>query len=374
MTTADRLPRRRDRPDLIAGANCNPGGEDARLAALRRYEVLDTEPEEAFDTITKLVRTVLEMPMATVSLVDHERQWFKSRTGVSDQETPRNISFCTHTIQDTLPLVVSDARLDPRFAESPLVLGPPFIRFYAGVPLRSRDGYNVGALCAMDTRVRQLNAEQLSLLEGLGRLVVDELELRVRASTDSLTGAMSRSALYEQARREIARTKRYGKPLSCILIDLDHFKVINDTYGHGIGDLVLKEIATVCGRWLRACDYFGRIGGEEFVVLLPETGFDGAIEVAERLRADIETSEIDAGGRKICVTASLGVTAYRGQDGDVGGLLHAADVAMYAAKKDGRNRVRFCLSGQLPLPRDAILAVAELAALAKPRFSKTPYG
>jgi len=374
MTTAEHLPVRRDRPELIAGVNCNPGGESARLAALYRYEVLDTPPEEAFETVATLVKTVLEMPMVTVSLVDRERQWFKSRIGIADQETPRNISFCTHTVEDTAPLVVSDARLDPRFATSPLVAGPPFIRFYAGVPLRSRDGYNVGALCAMDTKVRQLNAEQLGLLEGLGRLVVDELELRVRASTDSLTGAMSRAAIFEQARREIARAKRYGKPLSCILIDLDHFKAINDSFGHGVGDLVLKEIATVCSRWLRACDYFGRIGGEEFVVLLPETGFDGAIEVAERLRADIEISAVNAGGARIGVTASLGVATYGGPDGNVDALLHDADLAMYAAKKEGRNRVRFRLSGQPPLSRDAVLAVAELAALAKPRFSKTPYG
>lgn len=374
MSAADHLPERRGRPELIAGANCNPGGEDARLAALRRYGVLDTASEEAFDTITKLVKSVLEMPMAAISLVDRERQWFKSRIGLPVAETPRTISFCTHAIQDTEPLIVGDACLDPRFATSPLVVGPPHIRFYAGVPLRSRDGYNVGALCAMDTKVRRLTPDQIALLDSLGRLVVDELELRIRATTDSLTGAMSRSALYEQARREIARTRRYGKPLSCILIDLDHFKVVNDTYGHGIGDLVLKEIATVCIRWLRACDYFGRIGGEEFVVLLPETGFDGAIEVAERLRADIETSVIEAGDQRIGVTASLGVAAYRGPDGDIDALLHAADVAMYAAKKDGRNRVRFCLGGQFPLPRDAVLAVAELAALAKPRFSRSPYG
>jgi diguanylate cyclase (GGDEF)-like protein len=353
MSSADRLPARRDRPELIASVNCNPGGEDARIAALHRYGVLDTAPEEAFDTIAKLVKTVLEMPMVTVSLVDRERQWFKSRIGMPDQQTPRDISFCTHTVEDTAPLVVSDARLDPRFATSPLVAGPPFIRFYAGVPLRSRDGYNVGALCAMDTKVRQLNAEQLGLLEGLGRLVVDELELRVRASTDSLTGAMSRSAIFEQARREIARSKRYGKPLSCILIDLDHFKAVNDTYGHGVGDLVLKEIATVCTRWLRACDYFGRIGGEEFVVLLPETAFDGAIEVAERLRADIEVSAVEAGSARIGVTASLGVAANRDPDTDVDALLHAADVAMYAAKNDGRNLVRFSLRGQAPLPCQA---------------------
>ena len=100
-------------------AECNIHGEDARIAALHRYEVLDTQPEEAFDRITRLAKTVLQMPMVVVSLVDRDRQWFKSRQGVGATQTPRDISFCTHTIQDTRPLVVTDAHADPRFAASP---------------------------------------------------------------------------------------------------------------------------------------------------------------------------------------------------------------------------------------------------------------
>jgi GAF domain-containing protein len=157
---------------------CNVGGESARLQALRHYDILDTEPEEAFDRITRLVKSVLQVPMAVVSLVDHDRQWFKSRQGVGASETPRNISFCTHTIEDTQTLIVSDARADARFADSPLVREEPHIRFYAGVPLRTRDGYNVGALCSMDTEVREPSREQIGLLEDLARIVMDELELR----------------------------------------------------------------------------------------------------------------------------------------------------------------------------------------------------
>ncbi len=142
---------------MTAVAECNIGGEDARLAALHRYDVLDSQPEEAFDRITRLVKVVLEMPMVVVSLVDRDRQWFKSKQGVKAAETPRSISFCTHTIQGTKPLIVNDAHTDPRFANSPLVVGDPHIRFYVGVPLRSRDGYNVGALCSMDTKARDLS-------------------------------------------------------------------------------------------------------------------------------------------------------------------------------------------------------------------------
>jgi diguanylate cyclase (GGDEF)-like protein len=350
---------------MMALAQCNIGGEDARLTALHRYDVLDTQPEEVFDRITRLVKIVLEMPMAVVSLVDRDRQWFKSRQGVKAAETPRSISFCTHTIQGTKPLIVNDAHADPRFANSPLVTGDAHIRFYVGVPLRSRDGYNVGALCSMDTKVRDLTPEQVTVLEDLARLIVDELELRIQASTDALTGVMSRRAFSEQADREIARAGRYGSALSCALIDADHFKSINDTYGHGVGDLALEHLASLCSKELRISDCIGRIGGEEFAILLPETELGTAIEVAERLRKIIATTPLDVGGgRLIRLTASIGVAAYSQSTKTFDGLLSNADFAMYDAKNSGRNRVASYLGKEISLMRrsdersDATLALA----------------
>jgi diguanylate cyclase (GGDEF)-like protein len=339
MSTSDGVEIASGLTEMIALPNCNSGGEDERLAAFRRYEVLDTEPEEAFDKITHLVKSILAMPMAVVSLVDRDRKWFKSRQGMADAETPRNISFCTHTIQGSRPLIVTDAHAGPRFSNSPLVVGEPHIRFYVGVPLRSRDGYNIGALCSMDTKVRHLSAEQIKLLEGLASLVVDELELRVRASTDSLTGVMSRRSFGEQAAREIARSNRHGEPLSCALIDIDHFKTINDTYGHGVGDLALKNLAKICSAALRACDYIGCIGGEEFAILLPATDLPTALEVAERLRIAIETAAIEAADSRINITARIGVAGFDTPLDNFEMLLKKADVAMYAAKNSGRNRV-----------------------------------
>ena len=336
---------------MMALAQCNIGGEDTRIAALHRYNVLDTRPEEAFDRITRLVKVVLEMPMAVVSLVDRDRQWFKSKQGVRASETPRNISFCSHTIQGTKPLIVNDAHTDPRFAASPLVTGEPHIRFYIGVPLRSRDGYNVGALCSMDTKARDISPEQVGVLEDLARLIVDELELRIQASTDGLTGAMSRCAFNEQADREIARANRYGSPLSCALVDADHFKAINDTYGHGVGDLALKHLASICNKELRTSDSVGRIGGEEFAILLPETDMATAMAVAERLRKAIASTPLDAGGAKIELTASIGVAEYSQSTRSFDGLLSNADFAMYDAKNSGRNRVACYMGKEISLLR-----------------------
>jgi diguanylate cyclase (GGDEF)-like protein len=317
--------------------SCNAGGESARIAALHRYEVLDSPPEEAFDRITRLVKTVLKMPMAVVSLVDRDRQWFKSRQGVAAAQTARDISFCTHAIMGTEPLIVPDSLADPRFAESPLVRGEPHIRFYVGVPLRNPDGYNLGALCAMDTNPRTLGPEQVDMLKDLSRLVVDELELRLIASIDALTGLMTRRAFTDAARRDVARALRYHRSLSCLMIDADHFKAVNDTHGHAVGDCVLQGIAAACRLQLRAGDYLGRIGGEEFAAILPETAPEQALEVAERLREVIAAQPSATAAGEIRVTVSIGVaTLARPQDLET--LLANADAALYAAKGGGRNR------------------------------------
>ena len=162
------------------------GIEDQRLAALYEYDVLDTPPEESFDRITRLVRITLGVPTSMVSLVDRDRQWFKSRQGTETIQSPRDISFCTHTIQQDEPLIVTDALEDARFANSPLVTCENGIRMYVGVPLRSPSGFNSGALCATDTKPGSVTTEQIDVLQDLARLVVDELELRKLAAIDSL--------------------------------------------------------------------------------------------------------------------------------------------------------------------------------------------
>jgi anti-sigma regulatory factor (Ser/Thr protein kinase) len=153
-------------------------GEAARLAALRSYRILDTDPEQRFDDLTMLASHVCATPTALITLVDADRQWFKSRVGTDLTETPRNISFCAHAMHHTDIFQVPDAREDERFKDNPLVTGETGIRFYAGAPLRSHDGYPLGTLCVFDRSPRTLSPDQYDALLALSRQVQAQLELR----------------------------------------------------------------------------------------------------------------------------------------------------------------------------------------------------
>jgi GAF domain-containing protein len=152
-----------------------PPDEERRLLALQSLQLLDTPPEERFDRHTRIASRLFDVPIALVSLVDRDRQWFKSRHGLDAPETPRDAAFCAHAILDREVLQVSDALQDPRFADNPLVTGSPRVRFYAGAPLSAADGSRVGTLCLIDQRPRELDEQQLALLRDLADLVEAEL-------------------------------------------------------------------------------------------------------------------------------------------------------------------------------------------------------
>jgi GAF domain-containing protein len=172
--------------------------ETARVAALNRYAILDSEPEQSFDDLVVLAAHICKTPMAMLSLVDDHRQWFKSKIGVEVRETPRDVAICAHTIKQDHLFVVPDTLQDARFRENPLVTGEPHIRFYAGAPLINDDGYALGTLCVLDREPRELNPEQKEAVNALSRLALRQMELRMNLQ-------LLKEALNDRTKEEHAR-------------------------------------------------------------------------------------------------------------------------------------------------------------------------
>lgn len=179
-----------------------PENETERLNTLRGYGILDTHPEERFDDLTRLAASICDAPISFISLVDEDRQWFKSKVGMEERQTPREVAFCAHCIMSSDLFVVPDASRDPRFAANPLVLGEPHIRFYAGAPLAAPNGHHLGALCVLDRVPRELRAAQLDALRILGRQVMAQVMLG--KNLDELkTALMAKEALQEDMQKLI---------------------------------------------------------------------------------------------------------------------------------------------------------------------------
>jgi diguanylate cyclase (GGDEF)-like protein len=461
------------------------GDETARLAALHRYDIVDSAPEEAFERLVRLACQVTGAPIALVSLVDADRLWFKAARGIAARELPRDGAFCALAILGTGALVVPDALADPRVAANPLVVAAPFARSYAGAPIRTADGFALGTVCALDTRPRSFDDGALACLRDLAAIAMEEIERRVRATDealaqrvhvleavlesagegimvadadgrlivanplarfvtgtaapaadfphdgwtrevgiyradgrtilpmdempliravrgeptygvelyvrneripdgrylqvtgrtirdgagrprggvivlsdisllkhtqaqvtalallDELTGLANRRAFRERL-AGLGRGSARGKGFALTLVDIDHFKRINDVHGHDVGDQVLVAAARTLRAHVRRGDLVARIGGEEFCVLQADITED-AIALAEDLRIAIASIR-----EPVAITASFGVchTGIAPPEG----LLKGADQALYRAKRAGRDRVVLAEASDLTSP------------------------
>jgi diguanylate cyclase (GGDEF)-like protein/PAS domain S-box-containing protein len=469
-----------------------PENETQRLHALERLGLLDTEAEPEFDELVNLAAAICGTPISLVTLVDEGRQWFKAAIGLEAKETPREVAFCAHSILQRNLFVVEDAAVDERFFDNPLVTGEPHIRFYAGMPVSSPDGYPMGTLCVIDREPRHLTGLQKNMLTMLAKQVNARLELRqqrkelqialreaensrneLRASeerfrifmdnspflsfmkdmegrlvfysqrfadrfnisrtswlgksdfdlwpeeeatairqndievlmagmlqvleeqvsegsgivshwraykfpcvssrgetllagvgvdisemvaketalhktqaelqaanvllqelvvTDSLTGLGNRRVFEERLTAEVTAVRR-GQKLALLMLDIDHFKSRNDTFGHQDGDDVLRQIGALLKRLVRGNEIAARYGGEEFVILMPNaTEHDGAglaARLLKAIRAEVWVHRP--------VTVSIGVADCDRVDMTGSELVDAADTALYAAKAKGRD-------------------------------------
>lgn len=328
-----------------------PANEKERLSFLRDMNILDTPLEERFERITRIVCRSLRVPISAVSLIDEERQWFKSVQGLDMSETTRAASFCAHTILEKDVFVVPNALDDERFADNPLVTGQPNIRFYAGIPLEVQDGICIGSLCAIDNEPREMDAEQLEILKDLSEMVKSELaavkltsahieliadleSAQRAAAIDPLTRLWNRRGAEKLLERELHAAMRNGTQLTLALVDIDHFKQVNDQHGHDVGDHVLRSFSRNLLTVMRRSDSVCRWGGEEFLLILPECKQEGVQSLLERVMQAIRTNE-----EPLAVTASIGVVSLHPDERtSLTAALKRADEALYEAKKAGRDR------------------------------------
>ena len=481
--------------------------EDARLRKLASFHILDTPPERDFDALTALARRLLDCPIALVSLVDQDRQWFKSAQGLGQvRETPRDQAFCAHTIHQDNLLVIEDASADARFARNPLVVGKPHIRFYAGVPLRPHhDGHSdmlpgLGSLCVIDTQPRALSDEERDILRDLAavaesllrahataqdarylaelaeeradildgqhrllrqaeklagvgswrvslddgvvqwsdqvyaihglpigstppleealafyspeeaRLIEKRLrkamrtgegfdfetdliaadgrmrrvrsigevefrhdrpaaivgvfqdvterhlreeELRHSASTDSLSGLSNRASFEKRLGETLARLKRRVEPVALLLIDLDGFKAVNDSFGHAAGDDILRAMAARMREGCMANAFAARLGGDEFALLVTRPRDCADLEsYVQRVLDQLQVS-ITQDGQTRRVSATVGATLADGPGVTQLDLMRRADLALYQAKRHMRGTGRI-FGSEAPIIRDGV--------------------
>jgi diguanylate cyclase (GGDEF)-like protein len=334
-----------------------------RMRAIGEYAILDTPPEAAFDSLAQLAAEICTTSMGAISLVCDDRQWFKAAHGMGLRETPIEQSICAHVIAESGVFVITDAASHPVFRSNAQVRGDLGLRFYAGVPIHSRDGVPIGALCVVDTVARPegLTAAQTRALAVLGQQVETQLELRREilvqegriererrlsrklehsANHDSLTDLPNRGYLIREFEKRMNTPLGYSHPPALLLIDVDNFKTINDGFGHAAGDLVLVEVASRLRETLGGDAMAARVGGDEFAILLRRCASpEETVEVAGTLLHAVNLPFIQ-GGRNLDCRISIGYALATSEDETFATLHRKADLALASAKAAGRGCAR----------------------------------
>jgi len=305
-----------------------PNNELIRLDTLKSLNILDTPAEERFDRLTRLARRMFSVPIALVSLVDENRQWFKSCSGLDGSEVERDLSFCAHAILGDDMLVVADANADERFAGNPLVTGFPHIRFYAGCPLRHDNGSKLGTLCIIDNRPRQFSHEDLVDLRYLADMAERELATATLTTIDEVTKLSNRRGFCLLAEKSLSYCQRQGLPCTLVYFNLNRFKDINERLGPHEGDKALKIFSDKMQTNFRDSDVMARLGGDEFALLLNNTDSDLAEAIVDKFAALMK--EFNAFSRlKYQLSFSRGIVTVRPHTGvNVEALLKDGETVM----------------------------------------------
>jgi diguanylate cyclase len=339
-----------------------PDNETARLQELRSYGVLDSGPDPHFDDISELARHVAGTEIGIVSLVDENRQWFKSCVGapLGQQETPRQVSFCGHTILQREPLIINDALQDLRFADNPLVTGEPGVRFYAGFPLITSNGFVLGSLCAISRRPHQLTPEQIDSLRRLSSLTVQQLQvLRESVLPSGSLPGLGEERLAEDSQVQPSSLQRLisrdqmvqmlallfgmgmGSPFTLLRCRFRDYERVNATMGGSLAEQFINEAARRVLAAIPKTASVARFAEAELVVLLPYDVAEAQIqEVAERLIA-FANQVYRHGQQSLSMAVSIGIAIYRNNYESVEALLADTSMAERMARHAPGSSFRF---------------------------------
>jgi diguanylate cyclase (GGDEF)-like protein len=310
------------------------------------------DPDDVFGEIAELAAQLCGVRHAAITLLEQgQHRALASHGGLPLTLLPRDSRFCCEVLHSRAPLEVSDARFDLRFHEDPLVISGPRVRFYSGVPLLASDGRILGTLAVLDTAAGALSETQRGALwklaDVLVRLLADieaqrsaERTLSWQATHDSLTRLANRREFEAVLARRLASARGEGRQHAVLYIDLDQFKVVNDTCGHAAGDELLRQLSQVLAARMRRGDCLARLGGDEFGVVLEDCDLLHAQKVSAQLLAEIRSFRFAWLGQVFALGASIGVAAASAASRDLESVLAAADTACYVAKDRGRNRIQ----------------------------------
>jgi len=280
-----------------------------------------------------MAKRMFDVSISLVSLIDDQRQWFKSAQGLEASETPRDISFCGHAINQEGLFIIPNAIEDERFADNPLVTDAPNIRFYAGYTLKIREGLNIGTLCLIDQKPREMVEEDQQLLRDLGAMIEQEIKSIQLATLDELTLISNRRGFLTLADHGLKACRRNQVPMSFLLFDLNKFKAINDQYGHHEGDFVLTNFARIMLETFRDADVIGRLGGDEFVAMLTDSDQKGADEILSRFSAAVDETNATM-NKPYQIEYSVGIKHFpHDTTKSIEDMIKEADAEMYSQKQ-----------------------------------------
>jgi len=331
------------------------GEATMQIATVHKYDGFYTPLEERFERITRLAKNAMGVHAAAVTLVRDATQWFKSVAGWRVSELPLETSFCKAVLEDGVPVIVPDTKKDARFSKSPLVIGGPKFRFYAGHPIRDIDGDIIGTFCVFDVKPKDGGDNLYAALQDLAHLTEREFRTtdlwnaqnqlvaklgaaRRQALLDVLTRVWNRRGGMEILDSLLEESRSSDERIAVCVVDIDLFKEINDAHGHNIGDQALRKVAAGITASVRPNDIVARYGGDEFLVILRDADTDVCRIVAERIRDNIQNTRVRIADGNLAATISIGMAiSIPGEPIRAEQLIERADKALYHSKDRGRN-------------------------------------